>query len=97
VSFYTSISGLIKAELFPMHVRALGVGLSYAIANALFGGTAEYVALWFKSIGHESVVLLVRGRHGRRRADRRAPDARHPPPRLPHRRRGAPTSSPRVT
>ncbi|MEN3352795.1 MAG: transporter, family, alpha-ketoglutarate permease [Betaproteobacteria bacterium] len=53
VSFYTSISGLVKAELFPMHVRALGVGLSYAIANAAFGGTAEYVALWFKSIGHE--------------------------------------------
>jgi MFS family permease len=38
VSFYTSISGLVKAELFPMHVRALGVGLSYAIANAAFGG-----------------------------------------------------------
>jgi MHS family alpha-ketoglutarate permease-like MFS transporter len=53
VSFYTSISGLVKAELFPMHVRALGVGLSYAIANAAFGGTAEYVALWFKSIGRE--------------------------------------------
>ena len=57
VSFYTSISGLIKAELFPMHVRALGVGLSYAIANALFGGTAEYVALWFKSIDHESAFF----------------------------------------
>ena len=57
VSFYTSISGLIKAELFPMHVRALGVGLSYAIANAIFGGTAEYVALWFKSIGHESTFF----------------------------------------
>jgi MHS family alpha-ketoglutarate permease-like MFS transporter len=57
VSFYTSISGLVKAELFPMHVRALGVGLSYAIANALFGGTAEYVALWFKSIGHESAFF----------------------------------------
>ncbi|HZQ75140.1 MAG TPA: MFS family transporter [Burkholderiales bacterium] len=55
VSFYTSISGLIKAELFPMHVRALGVGLSYAIANALFGGTAEYVALWYKSVGQESL------------------------------------------
>jgi len=55
VSFYTSISGLVKAELFPMHVRALGVGLSYAIANAAFGGSAEYVALWFKSVGHESV------------------------------------------
>jgi MHS family alpha-ketoglutarate permease-like MFS transporter len=54
VSFYTSISGLVKAELFPMEVRALGVGLSYAIANALFGGSAEYVALWFKQQGHEA-------------------------------------------
>jgi MFS transporter, MHS family, alpha-ketoglutarate permease len=54
VSFYTSISGLVKAELFPMEVRALGVGLSYAIGNALFGGSAEYVALWFKQAGHES-------------------------------------------
>src|SRR3954470_18617940 len=57
VSFYTSISGLIKAKLFPMHVRALGVGLSYAIANAVFGGTAEYVALWFKSVGHETLFF----------------------------------------
>jgi MHS family alpha-ketoglutarate permease-like MFS transporter len=57
VSFYTSISGLVKAELFPMHVRALGVGLSYAIANAAFGGSAEYVALWFKSIGIESTFF----------------------------------------
>ncbi len=53
ISFYTSISGLVKAELFPTEVRALGVGLSYAVANALFGGTAEYVALWFKSTGRE--------------------------------------------
>ena len=52
-SFYTSISGLVKAELFPTEVRALGVGLSYAVANAVVGGTAEYVALWFKSVGHE--------------------------------------------
>jgi MHS family alpha-ketoglutarate permease-like MFS transporter len=57
VSFYTSISGLVKAELFPMHVRALGVGLSYAIANAAFGGSAEYVALWFKSVGSESLFF----------------------------------------
>jgi MFS transporter, MHS family, alpha-ketoglutarate permease len=57
VSFYTSISGLVKAELFPMHVRALGVGLSYAIANALFGGSAEYVALWFKKAGFESAFF----------------------------------------
>jgi MFS transporter, MHS family, alpha-ketoglutarate permease len=54
VSFYTSISGLIKAEMFPPEVRALGVGLSYAIANAIFGGSAEYVALWLKSVGTES-------------------------------------------
>jgi MFS family permease len=54
VSFYTSISGLVKAEMFPAEVRALGVGLSYAIANAVFGGTAEAVALWFKDAGHEN-------------------------------------------
>lgn len=54
MSFYTSIAGLIKAEMFPPEVRALGVGLSYAIGNAVFGGSAEYVALWLKSMGVES-------------------------------------------
>ncbi|MCL6744507.1 MFS transporter [Kosakonia sp. R1.Fl] len=54
VSFYTSISGILKAEMFPAQVRALGVGLSYAVANALFGGSAEYVALSLKSAGFES-------------------------------------------
>jgi MHS family alpha-ketoglutarate permease-like MFS transporter len=54
ISFYTSISGLIKAEMFPPEVRAMGVGLSYAVANAVFGGSAEYVALWFKQAGSES-------------------------------------------
>lgn len=53
-SFYTSVSGLFKAELFPIHVRALGVGLAYGVGNALFGGTAENVALAFKSLGQES-------------------------------------------
>ena len=53
VSLYTSISGLVKAELFPTNVRALGVGFTYGIANAIFGGSAEYVALWFKKAGHE--------------------------------------------
>lgn len=56
-SFYTSISGLIKAELFPVEVRALGVGLSYAVGNALFGGTAEYVALWCKASGREEAFF----------------------------------------
>ncbi|WP_427913405.1 MFS family transporter [Ramlibacter sp. MMS24-I3-19] len=54
VSFYTSVSGIVKAEMFPPEVRALGVGLAYAIANAVFGGSAEYVALGLKSIGHET-------------------------------------------
>ncbi|MDT0354243.1 MFS family transporter [Herbaspirillum huttiense F1] len=54
VSFYTSISGLIKAEMFPPEVRALGVGLSYAVGNAIFGGSAEFVALSLKSAGVES-------------------------------------------
>ncbi|MFC9460441.1 MULTISPECIES: MFS transporter [unclassified Streptomyces] len=54
VTGYTSINACVKAELFPTGIRALGVALPYAIANALFGGTAEYVALWFKDAGVES-------------------------------------------
>ena len=54
VSFYTSISGLVKAEMFPPQVRALGVGLAYAVANALFGGSAEFVALNLKNMGNEN-------------------------------------------
>ena len=54
VSGYTSINAVVKAELFPTNVRALGVAFPYAVAVSIFGGTAEYLALWFKSIGHES-------------------------------------------
>ena len=63
---YSSMSAVVKSELFPAHVRGLGVALPYALANAVFGGTAEYVALAFKQAGHEigfyiyvSVVLAV--------------------------------------
>ncbi|MFT4031148.1 MAG: MFS transporter [Siphonobacter sp.] len=52
LSMSTSISAIIKAELFPVHVRSLGVSFPYALAVALFGGTAEYVALLFKDKGH---------------------------------------------
>jgi MHS family alpha-ketoglutarate permease-like MFS transporter len=52
-SFYTSVSGVVKAEVFPSTVRCLGVGFTYAVGNALFGGTAEYVALSLKAAGHE--------------------------------------------
>jgi len=53
LTFYTSISGLFKAELFPQHVRALGVALGHSVSAAVFGGSAEYIALWFKQAGHE--------------------------------------------
>jgi MHS family alpha-ketoglutarate permease-like MFS transporter len=65
-SGYSAVNAAVKAELFPAHVRALGVALPYALANALFGGTAEYVAAWLKKVGQESgfyiyvaVVMLV--------------------------------------
>ena len=48
VTGYTSINAVVKAELFPAHIRTLGVALPYALANAIFGGTAPYVAQWFK-------------------------------------------------
>ncbi len=54
VSGYTSINAVVKAELFPANVRALGVGFPYALAASIFGGTAPYIALSFKSAGQES-------------------------------------------
>jgi MFS transporter, MHS family, alpha-ketoglutarate permease len=65
-SFYSSISAVVKAELFPVEIRALGVGLPYAVAVSLFGGSAPFIGLWFKSIGHEPwfywyVTLCVLG------------------------------------
>lgn len=53
VTGYTSINAVVKAELFPANIRTLGVALPYALANTIFGGTAEYVALWFKGAGAE--------------------------------------------
>ena len=50
---YTSINAVVKAELFPTKIRAMGVGLPYSITVSIFGGTAPAVALYFKSLGHE--------------------------------------------
>ena len=79
VTGYTSINAVVKAELFPAHIRALGVALPYALANTIFGGTAEYVALAFKDAGIErafywyvtamiglSLIVYVRMRDTRR-------------------------------
>ena len=54
LSCYTAISGVVKAVMFPASIRALGVGLPYGIGVAVFGGSAEYVALAFKSAGLEA-------------------------------------------
>lgn len=58
LSGYTAINAVVKAELFPTGVRVLGVALPFAIANAVFGGAAEAVALWFKTQGNESWFYL---------------------------------------
>jgi len=59
LSGYTSMSAIVKAELFPAHVRALGVAMPYAVAQAVFGGNAETVALKLKAVGHESVFFII--------------------------------------
>lgn len=58
VTGYTSINAIVKAELFPTEIRALGVGFPYALTVAVFGGTAEFLALWLKSIGTESLFYF---------------------------------------
>lgn len=57
ITGYTSINAIVKAELFPTRIRALGVGLPYALTVAVFGGTAEMIALALKKAGHESVYF----------------------------------------
>lgn len=58
LSFYTSVAGIFKAKLFPEHVRALGTGLGYAISNAIFGGSASWVALQFKNAEIENGFFI---------------------------------------
>jgi MHS family alpha-ketoglutarate permease-like MFS transporter len=60
-SGYSAVNAVLKAELFPAHVRALGVSLPYALANAMFGGTAEYVAEWLKQAKIESAFYVYVG------------------------------------
>ncbi|GAB4092146.1 MFS transporter [Flaviaesturariibacter terrae] len=88
VSGYTSINAVVKAELFPARIRALGVGFPYALTTAVFGGTAEYVALWAKKAGHASwfygyvsiciavsAIVYLRMRETRQRALEDLPEA----------------------
>ncbi|MFP3443494.1 MULTISPECIES: MFS family transporter [unclassified Pseudomonas] len=57
-AFYTPVTGVLKADFYPPTVRALGVGLPYAVGAAVFGGSAEYVALSFRSLGMEQYFYL---------------------------------------
>ncbi|MEU2034625.1 MFS transporter [Nocardia amamiensis] len=57
ITGYTSINAIVKAELFPTKIRALGVGLPYALTVAIFGGTAETIALALKKAGHEALYF----------------------------------------
>ena len=59
LSGYCGLSAIFKAELYPAHVRALGVAVPYAVAQAVFGGNAETTALYFKKIGHETVFFWL--------------------------------------
>jgi len=54
---YTSINALVKSEIFPRSVRALGVGLGFGIANALFGGTAPYIGKALHNAGRDGVFF----------------------------------------
>lgn len=57
-SGYSANNALVKAELFPAHIRGLGVALPYAIGNALFAGTLEMVALALKGAGMERLFYV---------------------------------------
>ena len=59
LSGYCGLSAVFKAELYPAHVRALGVAVPYAIAQAIFGGNAETTALYLKKIGHEEAFFWI--------------------------------------
>ena len=52
VTGYTSVNAIVKAEVFPAEIRALGVGLGYALANSVFGGTAPLLFQASKSAAH---------------------------------------------
>jgi MHS family alpha-ketoglutarate permease-like MFS transporter len=57
VGGYTSINALVKAELFPASIRALGVGLGYALANSMFGGTVPLIGAALQKAGQVELLF----------------------------------------
>ncbi|WP_435061172.1 MFS transporter [Amycolatopsis thermoflava] len=55
---YSANCAVIMAEQFPPEVRTTGIGLPYALAVAVFGGTAPYVTTWMNAEGFGHLVWL---------------------------------------
>ena len=55
---YSANCAVVMAEQFPPEVRTVGIGLPYALAVAIFGGTAPYITTWLTSNGHRDLVWL---------------------------------------
>ena len=55
---YSANCAVIMSEQFPPEVRATGIGMPYALAVALFGGTAPYVTTWMAGAGYRDLTWL---------------------------------------
>lgn len=55
---YSANCAVIMSEQFPAEVRATGIGMPYALAVALFGGTAPYVTTWMAGAGYRDLTWL---------------------------------------
>ncbi|MSS44703.1 MFS transporter [Cutibacterium sp. WCA-380-WT-3A] len=56
---YLGIAPAAYAELFPTKVRATGFGIPYAIAIALFGGTAPYIMSAWAETPNRFVIYVI--------------------------------------
>ncbi|MFC4116043.1 MFS transporter [Nonomuraea zeae] len=55
---YSANCAVVMAEQFPAEVRTTGIGLPYALAVAIFGGTAPYVTTWLTSNGFRDQIWI---------------------------------------
>src|SRR5262249_54499131 len=55
---YSANCAVIMAEQFPPEVRTTGIALPYALAVAVFGGTAPYITTWMSSHGDRGLVWV---------------------------------------
>ncbi|GAA5151416.1 MULTISPECIES: MFS transporter [Amycolatopsis] len=55
---YSANCAVVMAEQFPPEVRTTGIALPYALAVAIFGGTAPYITTWMSTSGHRDLVWV---------------------------------------